>query len=62
MPCIEVKELEAQSHQFTDRRRTPGKPGFERRKKSSASRQIGLFRLDYLIRAHRAQCALCQES
>jgi hypothetical protein len=61
MPCLVVKELEANSFRFMERRRTASQPDRERRKAPTESRRVGLFRAEYMIRAHRAHCADCQQ-
>jgi hypothetical protein len=62
MPCLVVKELEAGSGRFAERRQTVLQPDRERRKSPTGSRRVGLFRAEYLIQAHRAHCALCQHA
>ena len=61
MPCLIVKELEASSCRFVERRQIVSQPDRERRKTGPESRRVRLFRAEYLIRAHRAHCVICQQ-
>jgi hypothetical protein len=57
MPCTEIKELEAASNRFAERRQVAVAPTSERRKTSPDWLQA---RAAYVMRSHRRNCPVCR--
>jgi hypothetical protein len=62
MSCIEMKELEASSERFAERRLVFVPTEFERRSGSVLVRRAGHARLAYLMQMHRQNCHICRRN
>jgi hypothetical protein len=60
MPCPEMKELEAFSKRFADRRFVSVPTELERRFGSVLGYRAAQARLAYLIQMHRQNCSICR--
>jgi hypothetical protein len=60
MPCPEMKELEAFSKRFADRRLVSVPTELERRFGSVLGYRAAQARLAYLIQMHRQNCSICR--
>jgi hypothetical protein len=62
MPCLEMKELEAVSSRYEERRSVAIPLSSERRNTPSGRYRAGQARIAYLIQLHRQSCAACSKS
>ena len=60
MPCMQMKELEASSSRYAERRSKKLLTKSERRQALSAKRQIAQAQMAYVMQQHAKNCSECR--